>query len=150
LKFKDDHGRIAFKLHLKNTGHVHASYVLIHAKFFFRSFYPLKELDSVWAECDQFRFTPLETRGSGISIFPDELQDMNYAALMSADDVKKMGTFPTSGSGAPTLAGCIDYGWGGGVTRHQTRFIYQIDKRARMVTQLSSIKLAVMFLFPIL
>lgn len=39
-----------------------------------------------------------------------------------------MGTFPTSGSGAPTLAGCIDYGWGGGVTRHQTRFVYQIDK----------------------
>jgi hypothetical protein len=146
LKFKDDHGRIAFKLHLKNTGHVPASYVLIHA---FRSFYPLKELDSVWAECDQFRFTPLETRGSGISIFPDELQDMNYAALMSADDVKKWGLFRQAGVALQrSLVVLIMVG---AAALHAIKLdLFIRSTRARIVTQLSSIKLAVMFLFPIL
>jgi hypothetical protein len=127
LAFKDGSAVLTIKFHLKNTGHVPAAHALILGKFFYRSNYPSKELNDVWIECEQYRVMPLETRGSGISIFPDQQQPMSYGAKMSSDDVKKLGV--QSISGAPTFAGCIDYGWGGDATRHQTRFVYEIDKK---------------------
>jgi len=127
LTFKDDGAVLNAKFHLKNTGHVTAAHVLIGGSFFFRSNYPSKELDDVWTRCEQFRVMPFETRGSGISIFPDQKEVMIYSAKMPPDDVKKLGVH--SERGAPTFAGCIDYGWGGSAIRHQTRFVYEIDKK---------------------
>lgn len=127
LTFKNDNPALTTKFNLKNTGHVPAAHILIHGKFFYRSIHRSKELDVVWAECEQFRVMPLETRGSGISIFPDQQQPMIYEARMTSDDVKKLGNQPISG--VPTFAGCIDYGWGGDAMRHQTRFVYEIDKK---------------------
>jgi hypothetical protein len=127
LTFKDGRADLNVKFVLKNTGHIPATHVLIIGKFFYRSVYGSKELVDVWAECDQFRVAPLEARGSGISIFPEQQPWMFYNAIMVADDVKRIGVLPISG--APTFAGCIDYGWGGDATRHQTRFVYEIDKK---------------------
>jgi hypothetical protein len=127
LTFKDGKATLDTKFFLKNTGHVPAAHVLIGGKFFFRPGYPSKELDGVWERCEQFRATPLANRGSGISIFPDQQQPMVYSVNMAASDVKQLGTHPATG--APTFAGCIDYGWGDGLVRHQTRFVYEIDKK---------------------
>lgn len=128
LTFKNDEAILQIKFNLRNTGHVPAAHTIILGKFFFRSLYSSKEIDDVWTLCEQFRATPIETRGgSGISIFPDQRQPMIYAVKMAPDDVKKLGSQPISG--APTFAGCIDYDWGGAVTRHQTRFVYEIDKK---------------------
>jgi hypothetical protein len=127
LIFMDGRAKFDITFHLKNTGHVPAAHVLILGKFIFRSRDP-KEIDAIWTECEQFRTWPLGTRGSGISIFPDQQQVMNYSSVMTHDDVTKLGMGANNG-GAATFVGCIDYGWGDNVTRHQTRFVYEIDKR---------------------
>jgi hypothetical protein len=46
---------------------------------------------------------------------------------MSADDVKRL-TAPQTGDAA-TLAGCIDYAFAGEVRRHQTRYVYEVDRK---------------------
>jgi hypothetical protein len=56
---------------------------------------------------------------------------------MVPEDVKRVGTRPVGG--APTLAGCFDYGWGNNAIRHQTRYVYEIDKKGSdgVVTMIS-------------
>jgi hypothetical protein len=128
LIFKDGSANLKVKFILKNTGHIPAAHALIIGSFFFRSLYSSKELDDVWAGCEKFRATPIETRGgSGVSIFPDQSQPMIYTVNMFPDDVKRIGARPISG--APAFAGCIDYDWGSAATRHQTRYVYEIDKK---------------------
>jgi hypothetical protein len=126
LIFTNDGTLLYIKFFLKNTGHIPAAHVLILGKFIFRSMYvPSPDLDAVWKECDQFRTMPLEPRGSGISIFPDQQPFMLYTTRMVSDDVKRLGVRPITG--AATFAGCIDYG--NDTPRHQTRFVYEIDKK---------------------
>lgn len=127
LTFKDGSAILHVNFLLKNTGHVPASHVFDFGRFFFRSMHTLKELDDVWSECEKFRTISFEMRGSGISIFPEQQQWLLNTAAMVSDDVKKLGVKPISG--APTFAGCIDYGWGRDAIRHQTRFVYEIDKK---------------------
>jgi hypothetical protein len=127
LAFKDDGAVLNIKFYLKNTGHVPATHALIYGKFFYRSSYPSKELDDIWTECEQFRTMSFENRGSGLSIFPDQRGVIIYPTKMTPDDVKKLTVHSTIA--APTFAGCVDYGWGEAIIRHQTRFVYEIDKK---------------------
>jgi hypothetical protein len=127
LAFNGGRIRLEIRLDLKNTGHVPGTHVLIFGRFIFRSKNP-KELDVIWEGCEQFRTIPIEARGSGVSIFPDQQQGLTYGAIMSSEDVTQLGMSATNG-GAALFAGCIDYGWGDAVTRHQTRFVYEIDKK---------------------
>lgn len=126
ISFKDDGAVLYIKFFLKNTGHIPANHVLIQGKFFFRSIYTSKELDDVWTACEQFRTMPFETRGSGISIFPDQQPFMLYVARMVPEDVKRLGARPISGTAM--FAGCIDYG--NDAPRHQTKYVFEIDKKA--------------------
>lgn len=123
LTFKDGAAIITVQLSLKNTGHIPAAHVLGLHKFIVRSPAPI-ELDAVWWECEQYRTKPLEERGSGIGIFPDQPGKLSFWVKMEPQDVKRLST-----GGAPVLAGCIDYAGGNNVRRHQTRFVYEIDKK---------------------
>jgi hypothetical protein len=125
LTFNSDGVVLYNKFFLKNTGHTPAAHVLIDGKFFYRDIYDSKALDDVWAECDRFRTMSLELRGSGISIFPDQQTFMMSIRKMSPDDVKKLDIH--SGTGTATFAGCVDYG--NDPPRHQSRFVYEIDKK---------------------
>ena len=53
---------------------------------------------------------------------------------MSPDDLKRLSASPQTG--APILAGCIDYAFVGETKRHQTRFVYEIDKKGSNNTAL--------------
>lgn len=108
---------------LKNTGHIPATHVLVFPIFSFVSKY--SDINDVWDKCDQYRTIPLANRGSGISIFPGEPGQLLGPVRMVPDDVKRLGVQPTSG--APMLVGCVDYG--NDIPRHQTRFVYEIDKK---------------------
>jgi hypothetical protein len=128
VTFTNGGALLQIKMHLKNTGHVPASHTLLQAKFFVRYLSNYQtQMDPVWASGDQFRTMSLSMRGSGISIFPEQRQDMNYGAAMAVDDVKRLEVTPIVG--VATFAGCIDYDGDGGVVRHQTRFVYEIDKK---------------------
>ena len=124
ITFKEGTATLTVRFDLRNTGHVPAANVLQTGFFFTRSAAPV-ELARVWDQCDKFRVAPLETRGSGISIFPDQPAHLAGWAAMPADDVKHLNAQPNV---APTFAGCIDYAFIGETGRHQTRFVYEVDK----------------------
>jgi len=46
---------------------------------------------------------------------------------MVPDDARRLGIHPITT--VPTLAGCIDYADGVDLTHHQTRFVYEVDKK---------------------
>ncbi len=97
LTFKDGAAFVSVQLLLKNTGHIPAAHVFALHKFIARS--PTSsEVDKIWGECEQFRAMPLETRGSGIGIFPDQPGKLAFSVKMDAEDVKRLGV-----SGAPVL-----------------------------------------------
>lgn len=125
LLFKNGKAMLEVTFTLKNTGHVPASNVLQDGSFFVRSPAPV-ELGRVWENCDDFRTKPLERRGTGISIFPEQQQQMSFWVIMMQDDVKRL---TPSFQGAAILAGCVDYAFIGESARHQTRFVYEVDKR---------------------
>jgi len=125
LTFKNGIGEIDIIFGLKNTGHIPATNVLSKGSFFVRSLVPT-ELGKVWSNCDDFRKIPLELRWSGIAIFPDQRQELRARFKMLPEDVKRL---QSEKSVVSTLAGCIDYSFAGETTRHQTRFVYEIDKK---------------------
>jgi hypothetical protein len=126
LSFKENFGILTVKFSLKNTGHVPAANVLQDGMLFMRAPVPV-ELLKIWERCEAFRKQPLETRGSGVSIFPDQLMPAASWYKMAPVDVERLNSKPMNGT--PTLAGCIDYAFIGETRRHQTRFVYEVNKK---------------------
>ncbi len=126
LTFKDQHAILTVKFQLHNTGHVPAAHVLAKGIFIVRSPAPV-EMGHVWEQCDLFRAMPLDQRGTGVTIFPDQSPPLNYAAQMEPDDFKRLSTIPVNGTAV--FAGCIDYTFARQDERHQTRFVYEVDKK---------------------
>jgi len=121
-----------FTFSLKNVGHSVAVGVNAEAKIIAWKDDLAQPIKRQRNFCDEVRQSMVDPSERGITLFPDEQTVQIIGFEISSVDVESA-VLPFKGTEgkyfSPVLVGCVDYQFSHSPTHHQTRFIYQIQRR---------------------
>jgi len=120
--------RVTLEFRLRNTGHSPAQHVLVSPVIFPETSSRSADLE-LRTHCDRFRNRSLDPVGYEYSLFPgDTLPPHAITIAIDREEIDKalpnlFGRFIS-----PAICGCIDYDYQGSAGRHQTRFIFKLER----------------------
>jgi hypothetical protein len=130
LRFDSTGGHLPVTFNFINGGHLPARFVFIDGSTsVVRGF--ANEYASSWSKCDSRRTEDDSVMRLGKTVFPEQQSPDNYRIDIPINHIDQLEQFIDRGIPAAIIfSGCIDYSTiSDKVRHHQTRFLFEIDKR---------------------
>jgi hypothetical protein len=124
----DTSAEIALLFHLTNTGKSPAQLVNIGGDFSYVTLNSVDDVKKIYEKrqaCDDLK----KANMAGSTIFPGQRMPLIHAFKMDSKNVAEWKNKNGEKLGVFYLVGCADYVFTLGGQHHQTRFIYEVDKR---------------------
>jgi hypothetical protein len=126
LHYEDGKAIIGLRFIFKNVGRTPARFVLMQGTPFILTGLYDDVVDS-WKDCDERRKNPVSNIKEGKTIFPNQEGSQRGVFVWSPQHIERLKNL--SLPAALMISGCIDYLFQSAEQHHQTRFVYELDKK---------------------
>jgi hypothetical protein len=135
LIFANDRAYAAVKFQLRNAGRTPARFASIEGEFVSRG-QTADEVRKGWGTCNKARLKPEGQLLAGTAVFPGQEIPQATVFVMQPEDVRRWKADydrataeKTNFGSAAVIVGCVDYVFEKTNQHHQTRFVYEVDRK---------------------
>jgi hypothetical protein len=130
LHFDENGAHLAVRFNTRNSGHSPARFVLVEGAMFV-SDGSVEKFNESWKKCNDVKSQEVTFMRAGKTVFPEQEYQQGHRFDVPVNDLKLLESLiDNKMPKAILITGCIDYSFEAKQSEHhQTRFIFEIDKR---------------------